>query len=254
MKARALEIFYGVLRVFDNTAQAFVGVRYVVAAIEIIVDVHFPVAMKGVDAAIEIMKFFRELQRGDESRHGAKKIAQRRGVRVEIHEDEVFPRIDEDRDEAIVCAIEIADALELDHAFEGAVDAIGPAMIRTAELLRATLRIGDHCGGVMPANVVEGAQLRVIAADDHDRFAGEVGSEEFSFFANLIEAAGDLPCFAKYGGKLQCLNARVAVPGRGDGGGFLQRIGGIVQAQDFADALLHGNSLNIGKPGAGERI
>ncbi len=195
--------------------------------------------MKGVDAAIEIMQLLGELQRGDESGHGAQEVAQRGCARIEIHEHEIFPNVDGDGHEPIFCAIEIADAFELDHALERAVDAISPAMIGTAELLGAAVRFGDHRGGVMAANVVESAQLRVLATDDDDGLAGDIGGEEFPFFADLIEAAGDLPGLAKDGVELQCLNARIAIPRRRDGGCFLERVGGIVEVQDFADALLH---------------
>ena len=49
-------------------------------------------------------------------RHGAEEVVQRRGAAVEIDEDEILPDIDANGHEAVVGAIEIADAVELDHA------------------------------------------------------------------------------------------------------------------------------------------
>src|ERR1700693_360894 len=122
LQASALEIFDGVLGVFDDAAQAFVGVGNVIAAVEIVVDVDFPVAIQGVDAAIEVLELLGELQRGDEFRNGVEEFAKWGGLGIEIDEDEIFPGVDGDGDETILRAIEIADAVEFDHAFEGGGD------------------------------------------------------------------------------------------------------------------------------------
>ena len=216
------------------------GVGDVIAAVEIVVDVDFPIAIEGVDAAIEVLELLRELQRSDEFGNGAEEFAKWGGLRIEIDENEIFPGVDADRDEAVLRTIEIADALEFDHALEGAVDAVGPAVIRAAKLFGAAVGFGDDGGGVVAADVVEGAELRVVAANDDDGLASDVSGEEFTIFADLIEAPGDLPAFSKYSRKLQFLNAGIAIPGRRKRGGFLQRIGWVVEVQDFADALVHG--------------
>src|SRR5207245_7377212 len=94
----------------------------------------------------------------------AEKILQRQGLSVQVHEDEVLPGVHLHRNQAVFRAVEIADAFKFDHAFQRAVDSVGPAVIRAAKLLRAALRFGDYSGGMMPADVVEGAQLVVFAA------------------------------------------------------------------------------------------
>ena len=63
LQAGAFEIFDGVFRVFDDAAEAFVGVGDVVAAVEIVVDVDLPVAIERVDAAVEVVELFGELER-----------------------------------------------------------------------------------------------------------------------------------------------------------------------------------------------
>ncbi len=45
LQAGALEILDGVAGVFDDAAEAFVGMGHVVAAVEIIVDIDFPIAL-----------------------------------------------------------------------------------------------------------------------------------------------------------------------------------------------------------------
>src|SRR5581483_5653963 len=62
LEAGALEIFDGVAGVLDDAGKTFVGVGDVVAAVEIVVHVHFPVAVERVDAAVEKLQFFREAQ------------------------------------------------------------------------------------------------------------------------------------------------------------------------------------------------
>ena len=258
LQAGALEIFDCVLGVRDDAAQAFVGVGDVIAAVEIVVDVDFPVAIEGVDAAIEVLELLRELQRGDEFRDGAEEFAKRGGLGIEIDEDEIFPGVDANGDEAILRAVEIANTVELEHAFEGAVDAVGPAVIGTAKLRGAAVGFRDDGGRVMAADVVEGAELRVLAADDDDGLSGDVGGEEGAVFMNLIEAASNLPAFCEHRRELQFVYAHIAIPGRGNCRGFLERIGGVIQVQDFADALVHGlldaggGTLHIAKVAKGE--
>ena len=133
LQARAFEIFDGVFGVFDDAAQAFVRVGDVIAAVEIVVDVDFPVAIKRVDAAVEEMKFFGQFKRGDELRDYAERIAQGHGMAVEIDKHEIFPSVHANRDQTVVCAVEVADAVKLDHAFQRAIDSVGPAVVGAAK-------------------------------------------------------------------------------------------------------------------------
>src|SRR5271157_386567 len=127
------------------------GVGNVIAAVEVIVHVNFPVAIEGVNAAIEKVELFGELQRSGERRNFAEEILQRRGLAVEIDEEEVFPGVEAHGNEAVIGAAEIADAFELHHALQGAIVAIGPTVIGTAKLFGAAFFLGDNRGGVMAA-------------------------------------------------------------------------------------------------------
>ena len=172
---------------------------------------------------------------------------ERHGFAVEIDEDEIFPGVDADGDEAVVGAIEIADAVELDHAFEGAVDAVGPAVVGAAKLFGAAVGFGDDGGGVVAADVEEGAELVVVAADDDDGFAGDVGGEEVAGFADLVEAADDLPGAGEDGLFFEGFDLRVAVPGGGDGVGVFQGIGRVVEREEVVDGLRHGRDFGAEK-------
>ena len=162
---------------------------------------------------------------------------------VEIDEDEIFPSVEADWDEAVVAAIEIADAVEFDHAFERAVDGVGPAVIGAAELFGAAVGFGDDGGGVVAADVEEGAESIVVAADDDDGFAGDVGGEEVAFTFHLVEAADDLPGAGEDGLFLEGFDLWVAIPGGGDGEGVVERIAGIIEGEEVVDGGWHGRNF-----------
>ena len=120
----------GVLLVIEHGAQAFVKVRDVIAAVEIIVDEYFPVAMNVVGAAIEVTELT-YAKRRNASREAADKFGERWRAVIEIDEDETFPGFHANGDKAVLRAIKIFDAFELGHAFERSVQPVVPAMIGT---------------------------------------------------------------------------------------------------------------------------
>src|SRR5437867_192601 len=212
LQTGALEILDGVLRVLDHAAQSFVRVGNVVAAVKIIVHVDFPVTVQRIDAAVEVFQFFLQLQRRDQLRNLSEEFQERDGASVQIDENKILPGVHLDRHESVFRAIEIADALELHHAFERAIVAVRPAVVRATKLLCGALRFGDHSGGMMPADIVKGAQLAVIAARDDDRLSGEVRGEEAAFVLHLIGAAHHLPGYRKHAALLESVDAGIEVP------------------------------------------
>src|SRR3974390_2482913 len=143
--------------------------RNVIAPVEVVIDIDLPVAVERVDAAIKVMEFFGELRRRDERGDPAQKLVERRGFAVEIDEDEVLPGGHANGNEAVVFAVKIAHALQFDHAFEGAIVAVGPAMIGAAELFGGAALARLHGGGMVAADVEESAQLAVVRACDSGR-------------------------------------------------------------------------------------
>src|SRR5271167_4328484 len=91
LQAGVPKILDFVFRVFDDATEALVSVGHVVAAIQIIVDVDFPIAIQRVDAAVEIMEVFREFERRDKFRHLTEKFLKWPCGSVEIHEDKLLP-------------------------------------------------------------------------------------------------------------------------------------------------------------------
>src|ERR1700678_3685409 len=108
-----------------------------VAAVKVVIDKYFPVAVDVESAAIEIMKLA-DAERRHALYQPAQKLAQGPSLRIEIHEDKNLPSFDSDRNKAILCAVEIPHTIELRHAFQGAVQSVLPAMVRTLQNGRLT--------------------------------------------------------------------------------------------------------------------
>src|SRR5215469_3658768 len=106
--------------------------RYVVSAVEIVVDEDFPIAMNIVSAAIEVMQLV-DAERSDARHDAAKEFMQRGRVRIEIDKDETLPGFNPDRQQAVVRALEVLHALEFRHAFQRSVEAVFPAVIGTLQ-------------------------------------------------------------------------------------------------------------------------
>src|SRR5579875_2661694 len=100
----AVFVFDGVIRVVEDTVQALVQMRDVIAAIEIVIHIYFPVAIEIVDAALEKMEIA-QLERLYTSGQPTQKIAQRFREIVEVHENKIFPRIHARRHQANLRAI-----------------------------------------------------------------------------------------------------------------------------------------------------
>jgi hypothetical protein len=117
-------------------------------------------------------------------------------------------------------------------------------MIRATKLFGTAMRFRNDGGGVMTANVVEGAEFAVIAADDDERLFVDIDGKELTGLLDLIEAADDLPVGGKDGVAFELRDAGVEIPGSGDGRGVFERIRGIVEIEDVADsALVHERRL-----------
>src|ERR1700738_4011389 len=108
-----------------------------VIALEIVVDIHFPVAMDHVVAPpgklqspkLETARVFRDV-----SEIGEKRL----GGAVKIDEDESFPGFDAQRDHPHGAAIEKFEALHIRSPDQSPVQSVRPAMVCAPQDILAT--------------------------------------------------------------------------------------------------------------------
>ena len=136
---------------------------------------------------------------------------------IQVDEYEAFPGFDSNGDEAILRTIEILHAFEFGHTFERTIEAIIPAVIGTMQNRGLTARLGYHRSGVMAANVEEGAQDTVVTADYNDGLTCNHSGDELARAFHLIGTRHQLPRFAEHAEALKLRNARIDIPGGGNG-------------------------------------
>src|SRR5579864_9496443 len=162
-----------------------------VVALEIVVNVSFPVALHVVSAALEELHCF-ERKALRLLRQIAEARKQWRRVRIEIHKDEVEPFLAANRHQREVFSLESLHAVDLGRVIEGSVEVVGPSVVdATEELARsATLCSG---AGAMPADIEKTAKLLSGAAHDDKRFPDQLGSEVVAGVGDLIVVTDNLP-------------------------------------------------------------
>src|SRR5437879_7221324 len=135
-----------------------------VVALEIIVDISFPVAFHVVSSTLEELhalkvELFSLLWQRFEA------LSQRTRVGVQGHENEVEPFFGAHRHESKVLGAKSLDSFDFGCADQRAVKTVGPAVIAAPEKLAGAAAFGGRAGTV-PAYVVEPAQLAIRAADN----------------------------------------------------------------------------------------
>ena len=163
-----------------------------------------------------------------------------------MNEDKVLPGLDAHREQAVFCAVEIAHAFEFHHAFQRAIGAVGPTMIRTAEALGGAGGLGHNCGGMMAAHIEKSAQLAVLSAHDDKRLSRHFHGKELALLAHLVGSAHELPRCPKDALPLELRDARIEIPGRGDRPSPFEWVGRIVEIHDAAQAAVHARDLDAG--------
>src|SRR5438128_597618 len=144
-----------------------------------------------------------------------------------MHEYELLPDGNIQRNQAILLAIKILYAIEVGNAFECAVQPVSPAMIRTLQARSSAAGLGHHRGGVMTTNIEESAQLTILPSNHQYRFAGHFSRDVLPGCGNLFGTADDLPCPAEHGLAFEFCDALVGVPRSRDRRGLGQRLRGI---------------------------
>src|SRR5579871_5457887 len=105
---------------------------HVVAAIEVIVDKHFPIAGNVIDAGREIMQFA-DPQWGNSLDESSEETVQRTGIGIEVDDYKVFPTFCFHRQQAVLLTVKAFHSIELGHAFESAIQPIVPPVIGTVQ-------------------------------------------------------------------------------------------------------------------------
>jgi hypothetical protein len=103
--------------------------------------------------------------------------------------------------------------------------------------------LSDNSSGVVAANIEEGAQNAVIAANYDYRLTRDRSGDELAGGFQLIGARDELPGFAEYRYTLEVGNPRINVPGRGNGGGLRKRGAIVVTRKNLFDGRWHGGRI-----------
>ncbi len=181
-----------VLVVVDLLEQARVRDRKVIA-LEVVVDVHLPVASDVVVAALDQPHPAEVITRGgDLRRYGADPISQRRRIRIEVRKDERPKGIHANRDETEVRLVEILGALHLARGLEAPVQSIDPAVVSALKGFAVAAR-RHHLRRAVPADVVEAAQLSVLSVGQENRLVEDVRGLEVTDAGELARMRHELP-------------------------------------------------------------
>ncbi len=210
-----------------------------VAAVEVVVDEHLPVAVEDVVPAVEPVQVRQAELRDLRDDLGAQELLERGALGRDPHEHPVLPRRGRHRHEPVPGRVEVPHALEGGRRLERALERVGPAVVRAAQTLQAACGPGDHRGGVVAADVEEAAQDAVVAAHHHQRLAGEFERDELAGLAHLVDPAGVLPALREHGALLQLEEPRFHVPRCRRRAGFLERQPGTVAVDLLEDGVLH---------------
>ena len=125
----------------------------------------------------------------------------RRVLGVEVDEDEPLPRLDLDRGQPVVLLVEVEELGLLLHEGQLALRGVAPPVVLAGELAARPLRllagvvVPDQLVAAVTADVVEGVDLAVLPAHDHDGGAGggDLLREVAARARHLLDAADVQP-------------------------------------------------------------
>ena len=219
-------------------------VRHVVAAVEVVVDEHLPVALEGPAPPLHEVEAG-QIELGELADEGPEGLLERRAARLETDEHELLPARRLDRHKSVLGLVEAADAGEVRRALQLPGERVRPAVVGAAQDRGLALGLGHHRRGVVAAHVEEAAQLAVVAPHHDDRLAGEHRRDVLAGLLELVEAADHLPRAREDGPALELGDALVDVPGSRDRPGLLERSPRVVGAQDLFDRRFHESSRRV---------
>ncbi len=194
-----------------------------VVALQIIVDIHLPVAIDCIVAALRQLQSF-ELESSRLPRYLSEERRKRLRLRVEIYKNKLLPGFQSQRHHAHGAAIEQFHALHIRRADQPPVQGIGPAVISAPQHIFAAAPLRNRpCA--MAAHVAERAQRSFLVAYHHDRLARQVRREKslgvgdrpphaIHFPAGLLQRSDKLPRASKNLLFLNLQNRRIGIEAR----------------------------------------
>src|SRR6516162_3393905 len=144
-------------------------------ALEVIVDVHLPIAIHVIIAAFGEGQAL-EWKSARKLRNIAKIIGKRKSVAIKIRKNELLPGFAAHRNHTHGGAIEQIDAIDFGCADEASIEGVGPSVVSAIQHASATSTLSDRAGA-MSTDVAECAKNASFIADDHYGFADNVAGE-----------------------------------------------------------------------------
>ena len=211
----------------------------VVAAVEIVVDEHFPVAVQHVSAPIHPVQIAEAKCPNLIDQARAEKCRERGARSIDSDEHPLLPDVGVERHEPVGRPIEVAHAGKIGRAFQRAIERVGPPMIGAAERVSRTLRLGHDRGRVVAADVEKSTKHAIASSNDDDRLAArQLAGEVVACVSQLIDAPRKLPRGREDGAALQVHHTRIEVPRRRDCGRLRQRRLRLVSVDNLVERLV----------------
>ena len=219
--------------------------RHVVAAVEVVVDEHLPVAVDGIVPARVKRQLVHAVRRqlvGEITQ----RLFERSRRFIEIDPGPVLPGLHPHRRQAMIQFVESGRVVHARRPLQRTVEPVGPAVVRALQVLEARAEratfVPHHARGVMAADIVKAADA-VFAAHQHQRLVAELPGDELAHLGQFVEAGHGNPVAVKDGAALFLVMIGVGVPVAGqrlEQTGATARVGGVVHVAIESDSVASG--------------
>ena len=112
----------------------------------------------------------------------------------EVDEEVTVPSSQVDRLERVIFLAEPGAFVHVGRSDEPALEVVGPGVVRALDALAdAGFGLGEQAGPPVPADVIEGANLVVLAPDDDQALVGDLAEDGIAGIGDLVLAADEDP-------------------------------------------------------------